>query len=114
MKLTFPERNVLISLFPRANDYITLKRIQETIDILVATEQEQKEFFEEKEDGVFLKLDKETLKHEVDIEIGQVANDIIVKELKKLSEEKKLEMQHLSLWEKFIEPTKEKGKEKAK
>lgn len=98
MKLSVGERLVLLSVLPQEGDFTTLKIIRNLKDDLSFTEEEHKlyQFQFEGEQVIWENNgDKE-------INFGEKATDIIVNAFKKLDQQKKLRMEHIELYEKFV------------
>ena len=102
MELGVFERLILLNILPREGDFTTLKIVRKMREGLSFTEEEHKalEFKQEDEGRIRWKQEADKLK---EISIGEKATDIIVEVLKKLNDTKKLQDQHYSLYEKFIE-----------
>ena len=106
MKLNLLERLTILNILPREGNFATLKILRDVQGVLSPSEAEFKEF------GITTELNKETNQtqtnwnkkgiEEREINIGEKANDIIVETLKKLNDEKKLNPQHMSAYEKFV------------
>ena len=106
MELTVLERLVLQSLLPKEGNYTTLKLLRVCREALSFDDLENKrlEFFQ---DGDQVRWNETAGKTIVkNIEIGEVMTLEIVASLKKLEEEKKLRDEHFTLYEKFVEDTK--------
>ena len=102
MELGVFERLILLNILPGEGDFTTLKIVRKMRESLSFTEEEHKalEFKQEDEGRVLWKQKADKPK---EISIGEKATDIIVGVLKKLNDDKKLQDQHYSLYEKFIE-----------
>lgn len=89
---------------------VTLRIVRDLQSRLSFTEEEMKEYKMKNStspDGrVSITWDEDFNKETKDIEIGEVATGIIVKELKKLDAQQRLKMEAISLYEKFIEEKK--------
>lgn len=108
MNLTVKERATLFSILPREGNFKTLKTVRKLRESLALTEDENKKW------GVKFEPDgrmtwntinpetKEPIPQEADIEIGEVANEVIIEMLKKLDESKTLQEDMFSLYEKFV------------
>jgi len=101
MELSVGERLVLLSVLPEQGDFTTLKVIRTLRESLSFSEAEHKEY-QFVQDGMSVKWNAESEQFK-EIEIGEKASEIIATALSKLNEEKKLKMEHFSLYEKFIE-----------
>ena len=99
MILSVEERLVLLSLLPLEGDYATLKILNNLRMSLSFTEDETKEWgvSEAPQGGTGWDINGET-----EIPIGEKATDIVVDALKKRDREKKLPVQAMGVYEKFI------------
>jgi hypothetical protein len=102
MILTTLERLLLLNILPKEGDFTTLKIVRKLREALSWTEAEyaERNFTTNAEGGVTWTLGNPDA---VEIPIGEKATDIIVGALKKLNDEKKLNEQNFSLYEKFVE-----------
>lgn len=101
MILSVKERLILLSTLPAQGDITALKIIRKLREDLSFSEDEHKKLkFIQEQDGVRWD-DKEEMPK--DIQIGEKAMDIIVDSLKKLNAQKKLSMDHLDVYERFVE-----------
>ncbi len=101
MQLNVSERINLLNILPQENDFVTLKIIRKLKDELSFSEEEIKLLNITSNEGrIKWRVDKS---FEKEIEIGEKLTDIIVLELKKLNDSKKLHVTYMSLYEKFIE-----------
>lgn len=111
LKLSILERISLLNILPREGSVITLRIMRELQSKLSFTEEELKKYRmknTQSPDGrATITWDEDFSLEEADIEIGEAVTGIIVKELKKLDSQNKLRMEALSLYEKFVEGTKE-------
>ena len=100
MLLTIRERLILQSILPQEGDILILRVLRELQKELGFTEEELAQYkFVQAEGKVTW---DNTVEQNKEIEIGRKANDIIVLALSKLNEQKKLKMEHLDIYEKFI------------
>ena len=107
LKLSVYERLVLLNILPKEGNFITLKIVRQLREGLSFNEKEIKE--------TKLAIDPEkgtaTWEQEKDpnkeIEIGREAKKVIVEALEKLDKDAKLTQEHFSLYEKFVEESKE-------
>ncbi len=103
MNLSVIERLVLLKVLPQEGDYATLKVLTNLRLSLSFTEEEIKEW------GITSDPVKGRTEWQVlgvaDIPIGERATDIIVEALRKLNREKKLTVQDMGTYEKFIPTT---------
>lgn len=101
MRLSVLERIVVQGLLPEKGTFANLRLIREAREALSFNEAENKELkFVEKE-GQVTWTENQTA--EVNIEIGEVATEMIKKELRRLSEAEDLAVNQVSLYSKFIE-----------
>jgi hypothetical protein len=100
MNLSVLERIVVLKVLPAEGDYATLKILTNLRMALSFTEEEIKAWDIRSDPS----SNRTTWKVEgvADIPIGERATDIIVTALKKLDREKKLSVQDMSVYEKFI------------
>lgn len=100
MKLNVKERLMLLNILPAENDFVTLKIVRNLQEDLSFNEKEVKEFeFKQEDKKMFWNNSKDI---EKDIQIGEKATDIIIEALKKANNEKKLTLDLMSVYEKFI------------
>jgi len=101
MKLNVLERMMLLSVLPKEGSFVTLKVVADLRDELSFSEEEHKKYkFVEDKGRVNWNPAVDQFK---EVHIGEKATDVVVEALKKLDEDKKLTMEHMSLYEKFIE-----------
>jgi len=100
MELTVGERLVLLSVIPDEGNFTTLKVIRDLKMALSFSEDEHKEY-QFVQEGMQVRWNDKADQNK-EIEIGEKANDIIVLALSKLNEEKKLKMEHFSLYSKIV------------
>jgi len=104
MKLNVLERMMLLNVLPREGSFVTLKVVADLRDELGFSETEHKKYkFVETEGRVTWNPAVEQFK---EVHIGEKATDVVVDALKKLDEEKKLSLESMSLYEKFVEGNK--------
>jgi len=101
MKLTVGERLILLSILPNEGSFLTLKIIRDLKMALSFTEAEHKKY-KFVQEGVSVHWDEKANK-EKEVEIGETANVLISSALSKLNDEKKLKMEHFTIYEKFID-----------
>lgn len=103
MNLSILERIVLLKALPKEADYATLKILTNLRLALSFTEEETKEWGIESD----VAAGRTTWEKDgiADIPIGEKATDIIVAALKKLDHDKKLTVEDMSTYEKFIPTT---------
>jgi len=103
MRLTVMERLLTQGLLPEKGSFSNLKLIREAREALSFTEAENKELkFVEKE-GQITWTEAQGIPSDVNIEIGEVATEMIKKELRKLNDKDELAVNQVSLYSKFIE-----------
>ena len=91
-----------MGLLPKEGNFLTLKVVNELVSSLGFSEKELKEY-ELVQVGDQVKWKPSATFKEKEIAIGERATDIIIEQLKKLDEDKKLKPEHMRLYEKFIE-----------
>lgn len=107
MKLTIFERANLVNILPREGDFTNMKVVRTLRESLVLSQEENKLYqptVSEEGRMTWRVADDEgkPIPQEAEIEIGEMATDIIKKTLKKLNDEKVLKEEYLTLYEKFI------------
>ena len=102
MKLSVFERLNLLSILPSEGSFTNLKIIRETREDLSFDEKENKLLgFQQTDDGrITWNID---VVNDKEINVGEIAKELIKKALKKLDKDEKLTEQHFSLYEKFVE-----------
>lgn len=101
MKLSVADRLVLLSVLPQQGDITTLRIVSQMKDDLSFSEEEHKECkFRTEEDRVFWEDD---VKGEKEVTFGEKATDIIVDAFEQLNKRKQLKVEHIPLYEKFVE-----------
>jgi len=107
-KLTVVERIALLNILPFEGNVVTLKIIRDLQSNLSFSEEEMKRFkmknIRRPDGSTFAVWDSDLAEETKEIEIGDVANDMIVEQLKALEARKKLRMEMLTLYEKFVKP----------
>jgi hypothetical protein len=102
MELTVVDRVILLSVLPREGDISTLKILRDLQAAIGFTEEEvEKLEMKSSEKGTTWRQD-EGAKLNKDIEIGPRAYNVIEDAFKRLSEAKKLTLEHLPTFEKFV------------
>ena len=99
MKLNVLERLLTLNLLPAEGSYTNLKLMRKAKENLSFTEDENK-LLDFKQEGEQLRW-ADNVVPDKEIDIGEIVTQIIVKALKKLSDEEKLKAEHESLYEKF-------------
>ena len=100
MQLSVVERLMIQSLLPNESDYTNLKLVRVARETLSFDEMENAAL-NFKQDG-----DKVTWTDSIgekDVDLGEVVTVMIVNALKKLSDDKQLKNEQMSLYEKFVE-----------
>lgn len=101
MILTTYDRLILLNILPKEGDFTTWKIIHKLREDLSFSEDEHKSLEFKNEGGnVQWKQDGDVPK---EIPIGEKASDLIAEVLKKLDKEKRLQEQHYTLYERFVE-----------
>ena len=101
MKLNVLDRLLLLNISPNEANFVTLKIVRDLRNELSFSEGEHKKYkFVEDQGRVTWNPAAEQFK---EVHIGEKANDIVVEALEKLDKDKKLTLEHMSLFEKFIE-----------
>jgi len=102
MILTVAERIKLLSLLPTAGDYATLKILHQLRMSMSLTEDEFKKW------GIVNDPEKQMVffeeNGEAEIPIGEKATGIIVDKLRELDKQGELDIEAVSVYEKFIPP----------
>jgi len=99
MKLSVNGRLILLGVIPLQGDFTTLKIIRDMRDELSFSEEEHKKLkFRQEETMVFWEEELE----DKEINFGEKATDIIVDAFKKLNDQKKLRIEHMELYERFV------------
>ena len=101
MKLNVLERLLVLNLLPAEGSYTNLKLMRKAKENLSFTEDENK-LLNFKQDGDSLRW-ADNVVPDKEIDIGEIVTQIIVKALKKLNDEAKLKLEHMSVYEKFVE-----------
>ena len=105
MKLTIGERIRVSEILPEKSNYETIKTIKKLISDLEPSEKEAKKYNirTEKDKGSghsFIKWENKNGTEEV--EIGEMAHDVITNALNKLEKENELTDRDYTLYEKFV------------
>jgi hypothetical protein len=101
MTLSVFDRLLLLNILPAQGDITTLRIVRDLQSALAFSEEEHKALEITNEGGqVRWKKDAEQA---VGIDIGSVGRAIIRDRLVELNEQKMLKMEHLSLYERFVE-----------
>ena len=98
MKLAVLDRLILLNVIPQEGDFTTLKIVRNMKDDLSFSEEEHKQLnFCTKDERLSWNMELEK-----EINFGEKATGIITDAFKKLSEQKKLRIEHMELYEKFV------------
>lgn len=108
-QMTILERFALLELLPKEGNFITLKIIRLLRERLALSEEEIKEYGIQR-DGEQLSWNPEMNHVQKEIEISDLAKEIIVANLKRLDDQQKLADNQFSLFEKFCSANAEKAK----
>lgn len=98
MQLDLIERHTLSQTLPERGDFVTIKILRELRENLAATEEEALEFNLRASNAIL-----QAGQGQKNIKITEMQRQIIVEALKDADKNKRLTMQHISLWEKFVE-----------
>jgi hypothetical protein len=99
MKLTVNDRLILLGVIPLQGDFTTLKIIRNMRDELSFSEEEHKKLnFRQEGEMMFWEEGLE----DKEVNFGEKATDIIIDAFKKLNEQKKLRIEQMELYEKFV------------
>ena len=100
MKLTIHERLILLGVLPGEGDFTTLRIIRELRESLSFSEEEHKVLkFQFQDNQVTWESKAEKDK---EVHIGERATDIIRGAFKQLNDQKRLRLEHMDLYERFI------------
>jgi hypothetical protein len=107
MLLTVFERANLLNILPHEGDFRTLKCVRTLRESVSLTEEENALYTPQLEDGhiSWRTVDDvgNDIPQEADIVLSKMGRELIRDELEKLSNQKRLKEEHLSLYEKFFE-----------
>jgi len=108
-KLNIEERIALLNVLPFEGNVVTLKIIRDLQNSLSFSEEEMKRFkmqnIRRPDGSTYAVWDSEHTGETKEIEIGDIANAMIVEQLKAFEQRKKLRMEMLGLYEKFVGKT---------
>lgn len=99
MKLTVSDRLILLFIIPQQGDFTTLKIIRNMRDDLSFSEEDHEKLKFRIDEGIHWEEGLE----DKEINFGEKATDIIVDAFKKLDSQKNLRIEHMELYEKFVE-----------
>lgn len=100
MKLNVLERILALSLLPKEGTFANLKLLRVAQESLSFDEKENK-LLNFKQEGDMTRWDDGVVPDK-EINLGEVATQLLTKELKKLDESEKLKPEHISLYEKIV------------
>ena len=100
MELSVFERILLLNILPREGDFKTLKVVRKLQDDTGFSEDELKAL-QFKQDGARTEWRREA-DIPKEVPIGEFAHQIIVERLKEIDKQKKLALEHLPFYERFI------------
>lgn len=100
MKLNVKDRLVLLGILPKEGDFITLKIVRELQGLLSFTEEEVKVYKFDTAEG-FIKWDAKA-DVPIEVKIGAKAKEIISDAFKEMDKQKKLTLEHINIYERFI------------
>ena len=102
MKLTIMERLLLLNVLPERGNAVTLRIVRQLQERLSFSEQDIEKYgivWLEDQSGV--RWDQDKGEEETEIKIGSTAHALILKSLQALDDSEELELQHLTLLDKF-------------
>lgn len=103
MRLQAFDRMILLNILPTEGDILTLRIVRDLQDALSFTEAEHAALNIRQEPGTTgVKWNGEA-DQPIDVEIGPVATGLIRDQLARLSEDQKLTLEHVPLYERFVE-----------
>ena len=100
MKLSVGDRLILLGVIPQQGDFTTLKIVRNMRDELSFSEEEHK-ILKIRQEGEMMFWEEGL--EDKEINFGEKATDIIVDAFKKLNDQKKLRIEQMELYEKFVE-----------
>lgn len=101
MLLTLQQRYSLIDILPQQGDIVLMRRTCELRDALLPTEAEDKEFGIGRADNA-ISCNPKGRSEAREIKVGETMRDTIIVKLTTLSEEGKLTILQVPLYEKFV------------
>ena len=103
MKLNIAERLTLLNVVPKEGNYATLKVVRKLQEDLSFSEEDFKKYkLVQKGEQITWDTDADNAEQK-DVDIGEMALDMIQTSLKELDTKKKLKAEHFLLFEKFVE-----------
>lgn len=100
MKVSVDDRLILLGVIPQQGDFTTLKIIRDMKGELSFTEEEHK-ILKFRQEGETIHWEDGFENKEINF--GEKATDIITDAFKKLNDQKKLRIEHMELYEKFVD-----------
>jgi len=116
VKLNIMERFLVLNILPKENNIITLRTIKTLQDTILPSEEElddiEMKVITQDKNGNPLPQPQNQWNRakgeiEKEFEIGERAQDIVCDALRKLDKDKKLNLEHMSIWDKFMEDKKD-------
>jgi hypothetical protein len=101
MKLNVKDRIILLRILPVEGDFRTMKTIMDIRNKLLFSDTEVKDFGLVQENNIY-RWDSAS-ETGIDVEISELANDVIVGSLRELDASGKLTAETVPLWEQFVE-----------
>lgn len=103
MRLSIPERMKLLELLPEESSYEGIVEIFRTVNVLRITDEEAIEIeVQHTPDGAIRFNQEKAITLIVDVPIGEWMTTVIRKQLKQMDEEQALDVNVMSIYEKFI------------
>ena len=99
MKLSVNDRLILLGVIPLQGDFTTLKIVRDMRDELSFSEEEHK-ILKIRQEGEMMFWEEGL--EDKEINFGEKATDIIVDAFKKLNDQKKLRIEQMELYERFV------------
>ena len=101
MKLGVFDRLILLSVLPREGDFVSIRVVRDLQYALSFSDAERKKLqFKTEKDGQTLW--RRAADKGVNIKIGETAREIILGRFKELDEQKKLIVDHVPIYERFL------------
>jgi len=99
MRLSVGDRLILLGVIPQQGDFTTLKIVRNMRDELSFSEEEHK-ILKIRQEGEMMFWEEGL--EDKEINFGEKATDIIVDAFKKLNDQKKLRIEQMELYERFV------------
>ena len=100
--LSVPERIALLSILPKEGNIVTLKILRDLGNELGLTEGEVKQGEIELGNGMLRWNPEAIAEMDKDVSMGEAATKVVVEALTALSDQNKMGMVHLALYERFV------------